>query len=80
MIEMPKCDLEKYREHVKDFDLSLDEQTDLLKTIWRIMASFVDLGFGVDSIQLLSSSSQKWEPSQSRVLDEKINSKGVKND
>ncbi|MBT3011720.1 MAG: hypothetical protein KME41_08355 [Candidatus Thiodiazotropha sp. (ex Lucina pensylvanica)] len=58
---IPECDVEKYREHIKDLDLSEAEQTELLKTIWTIMAAFVDLGFGIDSVQLLSSSPRKPE-------------------
>jgi len=47
------CDTEKYREHIEEFELSDEEQSELLKTLWTIMAAFVDLGFGVDSIQFL---------------------------
>ncbi len=56
VIEPPKCDIEKYREQVKDFDLTTEEENELIKSIWIIMAAFVDMGFGVDSIQLLSTS------------------------
>ena len=59
VIEPPKCDVEKYREHVREFDLTTEEEAELLKNLWLIMASFVDLGFGVDSIQFLPSSDQK---------------------
>lgn len=50
----PTCDISKYREHIKDLDLSEDEETELLENLWGIMSTFVDLGFGVDSVQLLS--------------------------
>ncbi|MAU41064.1 MAG: hypothetical protein CMF31_05525 [Kordiimonas sp.] len=59
VIEPPKCDIEKYREHVQEFDLTPDEEAELLKSLWLIMAAFVDLGFGGDSIQLLSASEQE---------------------
>ncbi len=55
-IKPPKCDVEKYRDHVREFDLTPDEEAELLKNLWLIMAAFVDLGFGVDSIQILSTS------------------------
>lgn len=74
----PQCDPEKYREHVKDFDLTEEEQTELLKTLWSIMAAFVDMGFGVDSIQLLSYLDQQQESPQ--VQDGQINPKGIKHD
>ncbi|MEW8372665.1 MAG: hypothetical protein AB2722_02050 [Candidatus Thiodiazotropha sp.] len=76
----PQCDLEKYREHVKDFDLSEEEQAELLQTLWSIMAAFVDLGFGVDSIQLLSSSDQQQESPQIQAQEGQVNPKGLKHD
>ncbi|MGA4472901.1 hypothetical protein ACPA2M_07995 [Ectopseudomonas chengduensis] len=45
--------VEKYREDVEEFDLTEDQATELLQTLWNIMATFVGLGFGVDSVQLL---------------------------
>lgn len=78
VIEPPQLDLEKYREHVKDFDLSEEEQAELLKTLWHIMAAFVDMGFGVDSIQLLSSSDQQQELPSIQAQEEQTNPKGIK--
>ncbi len=83
VIEPPQCDLKKYNEHVKDFNLSEEEEAELLKTIWQIMAAFVDIGFGVDSIQLLPSSSEKQESLHAQNIDGQdgpINSKGVRHD
>ncbi|MEW8072638.1 MAG: hypothetical protein AB2826_19655 [Candidatus Thiodiazotropha sp.] len=76
----PQCDLEKYREHVKDFDLSEEEQAELLKTLWSIMAAFVDMGFGVDSIQLLSSLDQQQESPQIPAQEGQMNPKGITHD
>ncbi len=59
VVEPPKCDIEKYREHVQEFDLTPEEEAELLKSLWLIMAAFVDMGFGVDSIQILSASEQE---------------------
>lgn len=47
----PRLDIEKYREHMDGLDLTEVEQEELLRTLWWIMASFVQLGFGVDSVQ-----------------------------
>jgi hypothetical protein len=58
-IEPPQCDIEKYGEYIKNFELSEQEKAELLKTLWMMMAAFVDLGIGVDSIRFLSSSPQK---------------------
>ena len=44
-------DMDRYREHVAEFDLTEEQKTELLRTLWSIMKSFVDLGFGVDSVQ-----------------------------
>lgn len=83
MAEPPQCDLDKYREHIEDLDLSREEQADLLKTIWTIMAAFVDLGFGVDSVQILPSSLQRQHSIDDRKLDRRErqdNLKGVTHD
>lgn len=58
VLEPPKCDIRKYHEHIEEFDLTAEEEAELLKNLWLIMAAFVDLGFGVDSIQLLPKSEQ----------------------
>ena len=44
-------DERRYLKYVKDFDLDEKQQVELLQTLWWIMATFVDLGFGVDSVQ-----------------------------
>jgi hypothetical protein len=46
-------DVQKYQSHVQDFDLTEEQKTELLETLWSIMTTFVDLGFGVDSVQYL---------------------------
>jgi hypothetical protein len=48
-----RFDAGKYREHVDDLDLTEEQKAELLKTLWWIMATFVDLGFRVDSVQYL---------------------------
>lgn len=48
---VPRLDIEKYREHMDGLDLTEVEQEELLRTLWWIMATFVQLGFGVDSVQ-----------------------------
>lgn len=44
-------DIDKYRHHVEHFDISEEQQVALLQALWSIMRGFVELGFGVDSIQ-----------------------------
>ena len=45
-------DPEKYRHHLDEFDLSDEQKTHLLQTLWSIMSTMVDIGFGLDSVQL----------------------------
>lgn len=44
-------DPEDYRHHTDHFNLSDPQKDGLLKTLWSIMSTFVDLGFGVESVQ-----------------------------
>jgi hypothetical protein len=44
-LTMP-LDIEKYRHFVSQFDLSEQEQTELIQTVWTILESFVDHSFG----------------------------------
>ena len=52
-MSLPIFDPSKYREHVKDLDLTQEQQDEMLRALWDIMAAFVDLGWGVDSVQRL---------------------------
>lgn len=83
VIEPPQCDIEKYGEYIKNFELSEQEKAELLKTLWMMMAAFVDLGIGVDSIRFLSSSPQKQQSIPAQDVDmqgELIDTKGVRHD
>lgn len=46
-------DAERYRPHVADLNLSAAREEELLRTLWDIMSAFVDIGWGVDSVQNL---------------------------
>lgn len=41
-----------YRHHLDDFDLTEEQQNELLETLWSIMSIFVDIGWGVDTVQM----------------------------
>jgi len=43
---------EDYRQHLSELDLSEDQKDELLKTLWHIMSTFVDIGWGVDTVQM----------------------------
>jgi hypothetical protein len=76
-------DASKYSEYVKDFELDEKQQIELLQTLWWIMATFVDLGFGVDSVQrclpaLAEISSETAEDEvKSKVHDNDLNDAGL---
>jgi hypothetical protein len=44
-LRAPELDVEKYMPELAEFDLSEAEKIELLKTLWTIMQSFVELGF-----------------------------------
>ncbi len=38
-------DIEKYRQYVAGFDLSPEEQAELIRNVWTVLESFVDQAF-----------------------------------
>ena len=44
-------DPEEFRCYLEHTGLSEEQQNEYLKVLWSIMATFVELGFGVDSVQ-----------------------------
>lgn len=49
----PLLDPSRYLPMLDDFEISEEEKHKFLEALWSIMTSFVDLGFGVDSVSLL---------------------------
>lgn len=47
----PPPDIEKYLPFVEEFDVTDAQKIEFLQTLWSIMSAFVDLGWGVDSVQ-----------------------------
>ena len=43
--------VDDYRQYVEDMDLNGEQEEELLQTLWTIIVSFVDLGFGIDTVQ-----------------------------
>ncbi|MFQ5444863.1 MAG: hypothetical protein ACE5EK_09630 [Nitrospinales bacterium] len=52
-------DLNNYRKYVDDFDLTEEEKTELIQTVFSIMESFVDQAFGVHPVQLCQKDSKQ---------------------
>ena len=49
----PEFDADRYMHYVEDFGMTEDRKKEYLRTLWWIMAAFVNLGFGVDSVTRL---------------------------
>jgi len=48
---LPPLNPADYKQYVEGFDLTEEQTNELLHTLWQIMSAFVDLGWGVDSLQ-----------------------------
>lgn len=44
---------DRYRHHLAGRGLNTDEENALLQALWSIMRSFVELGWGVDSVRTM---------------------------
>ncbi len=42
-----------YRHHLDEFDLTEEKQNELLQSLWHIMSILADIGWGVDTVQIL---------------------------
>ena len=61
---------DKYLEYVEEFEMTEAQRTEFLRTLWDIMATFVRLGFGVDSV--LPSLFQKASENATDALEQEI--------
>lgn len=50
----PKLDPEEHRDKLAALELTKEQENELLQTLWRIMSTMVDLGWGLDTVQLFS--------------------------
>ncbi len=46
-----QLDPEEYRDYLAAFDLSEAQQNELLETLFHILRTFVEIGFGLDPVQ-----------------------------
>ena len=60
-------DYEEYAPYLEDSDLTEEQKREFLETLWNIMVSFVDLGFGIHPIQ--QASGQDWSIEDLKELD-----------
>ncbi len=47
-----KLNPDDYREDIAEFELTREQEDELLSTLWNMMRTFVDIGWGVDTVQL----------------------------
>ncbi len=47
-----QLDPDEYREDLAEFGLSKQQENELLQTLWNIMSIMVDIGWGVDTVQM----------------------------
>ena len=43
--------VDDYRQYVEALHLSEEQEQELLETLWTVIVSFVDLGFGIEPVQ-----------------------------
>jgi len=48
-------DYDLYAQYLEDSDLSEDQKREFIETLWSVIVSFVDLGFGVHPLQQAAS-------------------------
>lgn len=74
---IPKLDAAKYLGELEDCELSEAQKVELLQTLWFIMATFVDWGFGVDSVtRALPALADFSSSAESDALEEKGSTQG----
>ena len=65
-------DLDTFRQDLTELDLTDEQAKELLQTLWHIMSMFVDIGWGVDSVQqLLPDLYKNLAPDSRELLDSK---------
>ena len=45
-----KCNPDDYRDDIASFNMTKEQEDELLLTLWEIMRMFVEMGYGVNSI------------------------------
>lgn len=48
-----KLDPDKYRDRISEYYPTEEQQNEVLQILWDIMSMMVDIGWGVDSVQIL---------------------------
>ncbi|WP_086931895.1 hypothetical protein [Agarilytica rhodophyticola] len=48
-----KLDPDKYRHHLENMDITEEQANELMATLWQIMSTMVDIGWGVDILNIV---------------------------
>ena len=67
----PEFESEVYLPYLEEFDISEEQKTEILRNLWFIMATFVQIGYGLDSIQYFIPALEKvaMEPGDTAISD-----------
>lgn len=66
---MQGFDVEKYRPYVDGFDLSEEQQDELLRAVWSVLEAFVDQAFEEDPVHHLLAENDSHGKSSGNGLD-----------
>lgn len=61
----PPFQPERFQDCLQETGFTQDQREEYLRLLWSIMLTFVDLGFGIDSVQLLLPTDGKNESPES---------------
>ncbi|MGH8764014.1 MAG: hypothetical protein ACREUR_12440 [Nitrosospira sp.] len=53
VIPVPTLDYDAYREDLVDFDLTAEQENELLSILWDIMRTMCDLNLDMDAVQMI---------------------------
>lgn len=62
---MTECNLEEYRQDIAAFNLSKEQEDELLRTLWEIMRAMVEIGLEVDALSRMNLPSRAVQTSKS---------------
>ncbi|MGS4884942.1 hypothetical protein [Roseibium sp. MB-4] len=68
------CDLEQFRPYLEEANLSKAQEEEFLQTLWSIISSFVDLGFGIHDLQKLTEPDEFVVDLNAYLLSDQLNS------
>ncbi|PCJ99556.1 MAG: hypothetical protein COA45_05860 [Zetaproteobacteria bacterium] len=52
-IPPPELDVEAYRDELASLGMTAEQEDKLLATLWDIMRTMVDIGYGMDAVQMV---------------------------